>query len=271
VITQRSASSCGDVPILDEALGIGIGLTSSYPSGMEIGRISFGNGGWVRLGLRTRAKPDPFVLVRVEEDERDRMRVCEIYIRGRLSDPMLRALPIRQIEDLLSSPDFIEPIRRRLPIPGCDLETASSYYGTAFGPGAVDTNGRGVHWAAEMLISQFPPEDRGRPADERPPGLAPQPRPAGPVIGVARPPVVEPPSWRRASGHRARAIEVPTSRRYPNDFYEHIAESYHHAVADGIAPAPHIASLARPTPPITTVHRWIREARKRGLLAPTRR
>jgi hypothetical protein len=56
--------------------------------------------------------------------------------------------------------------------------------------------------------------------------------------------------------------------RYPDGFYEGVAAAYHRAVSERVAPAQTIAEANRV--PVTTVHRWIREARRRGLLPPAR-
>jgi hypothetical protein len=56
--------------------------------------------------------------------------------------------------------------------------------------------------------------------------------------------------------------------RYPDDFYGVVAATYHRAVLRRLAPAQTIAEAN--DVPVTTVHRWIREARRRGLLPPAR-
>ena len=60
----------------------------------------------------------------------------------------------------------------------------------------------------------------------------------------------------------------PGSGRYPDDFYDEVAGAYHWAVLERRAPAKTIAE--HNDAPVTTVHRWIREARRRGLLPPAR-
>jgi hypothetical protein len=57
-------------------------------------------------------------------------------------------------------------------------------------------------------------------------------------------------------------------RSYPPEMYERVAALYRRCVAGGIRPAPAIAEANGV--PETTVRRWIREARRRGVLAPAR-
>lgn len=55
----------------------------------------------------------------------------------------------------------------------------------------------------------------------------------------------------------------------PEGFYRQVAEAYNSAVMEGPAPAKALAEEAGV--PVTTVHRWIREARQRGHLPPARK
>jgi len=54
--------------------------------------------------------------------------------------------------------------------------------------------------------------------------------------------------------------------RDPDGFYQTVAEHYRWHVAQSPAPAVHMALEAGV--PVTTVHRWVREARLRGMLPP---
>lgn len=68
----------------------------------------------------------------------------------------------------------------------------------------------------------------------------------------------------------ADPIEVPTGRRrYPDSFYEEMAARYQGLTFLGEPPAKMIAEQAGV--PVTTVHRWVREARRRGFLGPARK
>lgn len=57
-------------------------------------------------------------------------------------------------------------------------------------------------------------------------------------------------------------------RGRPDDFYAHVAAIYRHLVGQTKQPVASIA--AANNVPKTTAHRWIKEARSRGLLAPGR-
>jgi hypothetical protein len=57
-------------------------------------------------------------------------------------------------------------------------------------------------------------------------------------------------------------------RSYPPKMYARVAMLYSRCVAGGVRPAPAIAEANGV--PETTVRRWIREARRRGVLAPAR-
>jgi hypothetical protein len=63
-------------------------------------------------------------------------------------------------------------------------------------------------------------------------------------------------------------FENPDGRGYGHELYVRVAMLYSRCVAGGIRPAPALASANGV--PETTVRRWIREARRRGALAPAR-
>ncbi len=70
---------------------------------------------------------------------------------------------------------------------------------------------------------------------------------------------------------KAVAVRLPRVRAgqpYPDSFYERVVVAYQAYLSAGASPAQAIAKDSGA--PVTTVHRWIREARRRGLLAPAR-
>lgn len=71
-------------------------------------------------------------------------------------------------------------------------------------------------------------------------------------------------AYRRASYR----LKPPAERRYPDRFYDRVAAAYQRAIDERVAPAQTIADAS--DVPVTTVHRWIREARRRGFLHPAR-
>jgi len=63
-------------------------------------------------------------------------------------------------------------------------------------------------------------------------------------------------------------LPIPETRRYPDEFYREVARTYAVLAAGGRDPAQQL-SRKNNVPP-ATVHRWLREARRRGFLAPGR-
>lgn len=68
---------------------------------------------------------------------------------------------------------------------------------------------------------------------------------------------------------REMRFSIPKGRKYPDRFYVAVALVYRQLVANGIRPGPALAEANGV--PVSTVHRWIKEARSRGLLAPARK
>jgi hypothetical protein len=67
---------------------------------------------------------------------------------------------------------------------------------------------------------------------------------------------------------RDEYFDNPDGRGYGHELYERVALLYTRCVAGGVRPAKAIAEANGV--PVGTVHRWIREARRRGVLAPAR-
>ncbi len=74
--------------------------------------------------------------------------------------------------------------------------------------------------------------------------------------------------YRIAAGPPGRGerlqLGVPDSRPYPDAFYARVTDAYRYLVDNRQAPAPALAEANNV--PVTTVHRWVREARKRGIM-----
>ncbi len=65
-------------------------------------------------------------------------------------------------------------------------------------------------------------------------------------------------------------IKTPVGQRtYPDEFYERVASIYSMLIARREHPAPAIAEANGI--PVSTVHRWIKESRQRGILPPGRK
>lgn len=67
---------------------------------------------------------------------------------------------------------------------------------------------------------------------------------------------------------KPRALRVPPASPYPDDFYRRVGDHYVWWSDHGGRPAAAIAGQV--DKPVSTVHRWVREARKRGYLPPGR-
>ena len=105
-------------------------------------------------------------------------------------------------------------------------------------------------------------------------------QPAGAPVG-SRPPASGPPGtyddgWETAGGV---LVERPVSRRRlrvgetegrgrPDSFYEAVAAAYRNLARRSSRPAAELAE--EHGVPVTTAHRWVKEARRRGFLAPGR-
>lgn len=205
-----------------------------YDPGME--RISIGNGGWARYVTSDEARPPVFVRVR---DQDGRLVVVELYVERDegIDGELLRWLPLGRIEAWVNSPDTADRVRRRLNLPGPDLSRAAGHYGTSFG--TAD------HWVAQMLHAQV--KDSG--VDQAPRAKAPhRPRQEEPID---------------------LHLEVPGDRRgYGDDFYRRVAAVYGAASQRSRGPAQMIADANGV--PVSTVHRWVKEARRRGFLGAGR-
>jgi hypothetical protein len=68
---------------------------------------------------------------------------------------------------------------------------------------------------------------------------------------------------------RDKYFENPDGRGYGHELYERVAMLYTRCVAGGVRPAPAIAEAN--DVPVSTVHGWIQEARRRGVMAPARK
>lgn len=68
---------------------------------------------------------------------------------------------------------------------------------------------------------------------------------------------------------RSLRIEAPDGTRRPDSFYRKVAELYGFLAGRSRSPAAEIAQANGL--PVTTVHRWVKEARRRGFLPPGRR
>jgi hypothetical protein len=100
------------------------------------------------------------------------------------------------------------------------------------------------------------------------------PFPEVPYVIVGEPPNAMPePWWALAPGKPTRRprlrLKIPTGRVKPDKFYVDVAEAFAYLVVTSSRPATDLAEAN--DVPVTTVHRWVREARRRGVLPPASR
>lgn len=88
------------------------------------------------------------------------------------------------------------------------------------------------------------------------------------VPGVTTPWARRPEKTRRDRGPSLK-LQVPAERKRPDSFYQQVAERFQWLAERGRQPAKELA--AANDVPVTTVHRWIKEARRRGILPAARR
>ena len=75
-----------------------------------------------------------------------------------------------------------------------------------------------------------------------------------------------PPRRRKTDARVPDALRSNAVRGYPDAFYDSIATAYRTLVATSSRPVAELA--AANDVPVTTAQRWVKEARRRGLLAP---
>jgi hypothetical protein len=83
----------------------------------------------------------------------------------------------------------------------------------------------------------------------------------------------ETPEWFRDLARRRysmkRGLRPPAKKPYPDKFYRDVADSYLACLEAATKPAPTLARFW--DVPITSVHGWVKEARRRGFLPPGRK
>lgn len=200
-------------------------------------RMSFGNGGWVRVDLDTLPGP---LYVRFQHIG-ERWRPTELYLDGRdqlLIGEMLRRLPLPAIEDAAN--EYEDVLASRVHAPGVDLSVLASHYGTTFSRKMVERN-----WVAASFYAQFPGSKKVERASHREDAAD---------VDLA---MVVPPLRYAADG-----------RSLTDDFLKSVAEAM--AAAGRVKDAPAKFLAEREDVSDRTVHKWMYTARKRGVVKPGR-
>lgn len=77
--------------------------------------------------------------------------------------------------------------------------------------------------------------------------------------------------WDERPDRPPRILEIPNAKPRPDEFYEQVAELYAWLAGPGGSRKPAVDIANDNDVPASTVHRWVREARNRGLLSPGQR
>lgn len=199
--------------------------------------LAYGKGGWVRY----RDRRIPLAYVRFAEFD-GRLRPTEVYVPAADGSPMdpraLRQLPLGDIEAAANDPDDGASLRAQLNMPAPDLRRASASYALGFG----SQKKKPQDWVEAMIMAQDPRWDVPQ---------APSPAPLPPLRTYE----IDMPSLR---------LTAEAGRDHGDDFYRDVARLYGLLTRLGQAPAPLLAEANNVA--VSTAHRWVKEARRRGLL-----
>lgn len=214
---------------------------ATLPSGATHEMLTEGNGGWVRYQSDVLTNP---VFVRVDDSE-GRLVLVDLYMPAAegagIDTAALRQIPTGRIEAWVNDPGVAASVRSKLKIPAPDLRTAISYFATTFG------SRRPTNWVTRMFDAQDPHTDE------------PKPKPGAPLAA----PLIDPVFYTGAP-----TLKIPEGRSYGDDFYRQVAALYGHLARRTANPVTTIAK--HHDVPLSTVQRWVREARIRGYLPAAR-
>jgi hypothetical protein len=201
------------------------------------GSLTPGYGGWALFEGRDFPIP---TYARFALAPSGRLELHELYIASgdQLGAATLRQMPLARMELLANQPGTRDRIINNFGWPGPDLRRLAAHFTTR----VINRRGN-EHWVARSLWAQV--EGSGEqqvPMRERPPWRS-QVIPAPPV-----------------------KFEVPSTVPYPDAFYAAVADAYRFLSLASTRPAVELADAN--DVPATTSRRWIKEARRRGLLAP---
>jgi hypothetical protein len=226
--------------------------------------LSAANGGWVRAAI----DDDPPFDVRVLPNERGRLEVVELRLApgGPIDSTLLRQVQLARVEARVNAPDLRDYIIARLDLPATMVfdRTDRIVEGGALVVPAGAAGGSGEAFDASVETGAKRASGDAY-VQQRVGGTA-----AGRTIDVEitdgvgmhdEVKVVVSPTRRP----RAR-LRVPETNRKPESFYRQVAAVYTELAAHGNRPAVELAEANGV--PITTAHRWVKEARRRGFLPP---
>gem|GEM_PF-1028646 len=193
---------------------------------------AIGDAGWIAVRWK---EPERRLGLRVEEREDGRLRIVELWLddSGGLTSAGLRELPLGAWEAQINAPEIAAILRQRI----ADDD-----------PSSLDE----LTYQHDSLTTTV--DAASQPTDDG--GLEFR-FPVGVSYAVA---ITTDPDLR---------LEVPSGPRRPDEFYRRVAQVYSWLAGRDRRPAKVLAEANGV--PETTVHRWVKEARRRGLLGPGRR
>lgn len=208
--------------------------------------LVIGRGGWLRIVAPD--LPAPVYARAVADEPTGPWRVGELHIAGALTVEEMRSIPLARLEAVFNEPNMAATLTRLMSeMSGGEAKNAD-----------VPRDALGV------LVPEPPAdEEPGRlftfgPSREAGPGSA-----AAYFSNDAMVVTIPTPTFKLTS-----PVKVPKTRKRPDEFYREVASLFSLASATGSRPAARIAKANRV--PTSTVHRWVAEARRRGVMGPAR-
>lgn len=216
----------------------------------DVWEIDVRPGGWLRLRERN-GGPSVYLHYLIKgTPRRERLELQSVVMRAgpneALSGRTWRRIPLSEIEKALTVTllhDMPDEYNRRGQAQARDAFTAgleAFTVGREIKPPSLDTLDEYFEATADIATMFFGPMPSGMLVSDGAEGLPP-----------GRIPHIKPPEG-----------------RLTDDFLKDVADAYRWVTDANESPSPAIAQMA--DVPVRTVHRWVYEARKRGILPPAR-
>jgi hypothetical protein len=207
---------------------------------MEVERLSYGNGGWVRYESDDLPCPAFVRFVRADDG---RLIPADLFLTDEqgLDAGLIRKVPLGRIQASVNlRPEFV---RLKMKRPSPDLRRLVSYFATSLRHGHEHDD-----WVSRSLASQMGGSDEPMPK----------------MLPLSNGSLDPAPPLDKSEA----VLAVPTSRRFGDDFYREVAAVYVRVALRVSNPASLIADANHVVP--TQVHRWVKVARAKGFLLPGR-
>ncbi len=206
-------------------------------------------GGWCRVELGDPQQPAPLeLMVRFHATETGRVAIAEIVASASpgVTSDALRVIPIGQLEAWANGPHaegLRGEIERRAMADGATRAEFDCHRGEA--NHRVEAVSSAEATLEQVALDLMVPPALSPPSHQDPPV----------ALGRGRLPSLR--------------LRVPDGQPKPDGFYEHVARLY--SMLSERGPRPAVALAEANGVAVTQVHGWIKEARRRGLLAPGER